>query len=105
MDLSSIMQQARDMHEKMTKIQNELATRKVTGSSGGGMVSVEATGKGEIISISIEDQLISPADREMLQDLVTAAINDALRKAREMAKQEMTGLTGGLQIPGVTNLF
>lgn len=105
MDISTIMQQAREMHEKMAKIQNELAAKKITGSAGGGMVTVEATGKGDIISISIEQEMIDPAEREMLQDLVAAAVNDALRKARELAKQEMTRLTGGIQIPGVTNLF
>ncbi|BDD87725.1 YbaB/EbfC family nucleoid-associated protein [Desulfofustis limnaeus] len=105
MDLSSIMQQARDMHEKMAKIQNELANKTITGSAGGGMVNVEATGRGDIISVKIEPELINPAEATMLQDLVTAAVNDALRKARELAKQEMTRLTGGIQIPGVTNLF
>ncbi|MEE4312982.1 MAG: YbaB/EbfC family nucleoid-associated protein [Desulfofustis sp.] len=105
MDLSSIMQQARDMQAKMAKIQEELASRVVTGSAGGGMVNVEATGKGELISISIEPELIDPAERVMLQDLVTAAVNDALRSARDLAKQEMTSLTGGIQIPGVTNMF
>ncbi|MBE0584384.1 MAG: YbaB/EbfC family nucleoid-associated protein [Desulfofustis sp.] len=105
MDFSSIMQQARDMQAKMAKIQQELASTVVTGSAGGGMVNVEATGKGEIISISIEPELIDSAERAMLQDLVTAAVNDALRSARDLAKQEMTSLTGGMQIPGVTNLF
>jgi len=105
MDLSSIMQQAREMQAKMAKIQEELASKVVTGSAGGGMVNVEATGKGEIISISIEPELIDSAERVMLQDLVTAAVNDALRAARDLAKQEMTSLTGGMQIPGVTNMF
>ncbi len=105
MDLSSIMQQARDMHEKMAKIQNDLASKTITGSAGGGMVNVEATGRGDIISVKIEPELIDPAEATMLQDLVTAAVNDALRKARDLAKQEMTRLTGGIQIPGVTNLF
>lgn len=105
MDLSSIMQQARDMHEKMAKIQNDLANKTITGSAGGGMVNVEATGRGDIISVKIEPELIDPAEATMLQDLVTAAVNDALRKARDLAKQEMTRLTGGIQIPGVTNLF
>ena len=105
MDFSAIMQQARDMQAKMAKIQEELATKVLTGSAGGGMVTVEATGKGELISVSIEPELIDPGERVMLQDLITAAVNDALRKARDLAKQEMTSLTGGMQIPGVTNLF
>ncbi len=105
MDLNSIMQQAREMHEKMAKIQNDLAGKTITGSAGGGMVTADATGKGDIIAIKIERELIDPAEQDMLQDLVAAAVNDALRKARDLAKQEMSRLTGGIQIPGVTNMF
>jgi len=99
------MQQAREMQEKMAKVQNELASKTVTGSAGGGMVTVQATGKGEILSISIEDEVIDRSEKELLQDLVAGAVNDALRKARELAKSEMGGLASGLQIPGLTNMF
>jgi len=105
MDLNAIMQQAREMQEKMAKIQESLAAKIITGSAGGGMVSVKATGKGDILSISIEEELIAPAEKEMLQDLIAAATNDAIRKSRELAKQEMGSLTGGMQIPGLGNLF
>lgn len=105
MDINSIMQQAREMQEKMAKVQNELASKTVIGSAGGGMVTVQATGKGEILSISIEDEVIDRSEKELLQDLVAGAVNDALRKARELAKSEMGGLAGGLQIPGLTNMF
>ena len=105
MDINSIMQQAREMQEKMAKVQNELASKTVTGSAGGGMVTVQATGKGEILSISIEDEVIDRSEKELLQDLVAGAVNDALRKARELAKSEMGGLAGGLQSPGLTNMF
>jgi len=105
MDLNAIMTQAREMHEKMNKVQSELASKTVTGSAGGGMVTVQATGKGDILSIAIEDVAIDPAEKEMLQDLVCGAVNDALRKARDLAKSEMAGLTGGVQIPGLTNMF
>jgi len=105
MDINSIMQQAREMQEKMAKVQNELASKTVTGSAGGGMVTVQATGKGEILSISIEDEVIDRSEKELLQDLVAGAVNDALRKARELAKSEMGGLASGLQIPGLTNMF
>lgn len=105
MDLNSIMKQAREMQEKMNKVQDELASKTVTGSAGGGMVTVQATGKGDIINITIEEVVIDPAEKEMLQDLVSGAVNDALRKARELAKSEMAGLTGGVQIPGLTNMF
>ena len=93
------------MQEKMAKVQNELASKTVTGSAGGGMVTVQATGKGEILSISIEDEVIDRSEKELLQDLVAGAVNDALRKARELAKSEMAGLAGGMQIPGLTNMF
>ena len=105
MDINSIMQQAREMQEKMAKVQNELASKTVTGSAGGGMVTVQATGKGEILSISIEDEVIDRSEKELLQDLVAGDVNDALRKARELAKSEMGGLAGGLQIPGLANMF
>ena len=105
MDFTSIMQQAREMQEKMNRVQEELASKTVTGSAGGGMVTVQATGKGEIISISIEDEVIDAAEKELLQDLVSGAVNDALRKARDLAKAEMAGRAGGVQIPGLTNMF
>ena len=105
MDLSSLMQQAREMHEKMNRVQEELASKRVTGSAGGGMVTVQATGKGEIISITIEDEVIDAAEKDLLQDLISGAVNDALRKAHELAKSEMSGLAGGVQIPGLTNMF
>ena len=89
----------------MAKIQEGLAAKRITGSAGGGMVTVTATGKGEILGVSVEDELFSSGDKEMLQDLLTAATNDAIRKASELGKQEMAGLAGGLQIPGLTNLF
>lgn len=105
MDLNAIMQQAREMHEKMNKVQEELASKTITGSAGGGMVSVRVTGKGEVIDIVIEEEMINPSEKEMLQDLIAAAVNDGLRKARDLAKSEMKGLTGGVQIPGLTNMF
>ena len=105
MDLNTIMQQAKQMQEKMAKIQEDLANKTITGSSGGGMVNVTATGKGDILGISIEEELITVDEKQMLQDLITAAVNDAIRKARDLGKQEMAGLTGGMQIPGLGNLF
>lgn len=105
MDINALMKQAKEMQEKMGKIQENLDSKIITGSSGGGMVNVTATGKGDIISISIDVELISVEEKQMLQDLITAATNDAIRKARELGKQEMAGLTGGMQIPGLGNLF
>ncbi|HBH29556.1 MAG TPA: YbaB/EbfC family nucleoid-associated protein [Desulfofustis sp.] len=104
MDLSALMQQAREMQEKMATVQQELAATTVVGQAGGGMVSVVATGKGEIVSVAIDDVVLSEPDKSMLQDLIAAATNDALRKAGELGKEKMGALTGGIQIPGLTNL-
>ncbi len=104
MDLNSIMEQARGMQEKMAKIQQDLAQKTITGSSGGGMVTVTVNGQGDVLSISIENAVIDPAEQEMLQDLIVAATNDGIRKAKELGKQEMAQLTGGLNIPGLSNL-
>jgi len=105
MDLSNIMEQAKTMQEKMAKIQQDLAQKTITGSSGGGMILVTVNGQGDIISISIEKAVIDPNESDMLQDLIVAATNDAIRKSRELSKQEMAQLTGGLNIPGLSNIF
>jgi DNA-binding YbaB/EbfC family protein len=95
------MQQVKELQAKMARIQEELATKTVESSSGGGMVTVVANGRQELISIKIERQVVDPEDVEMLQDLIVAAVNDALRKAQEMASAEMARLAGGLNIPGL----
>ncbi|BCL60465.1 nucleoid-associated protein YaaK [Desulfomarina profundi] len=105
MDLSSIMEQARNMQEKMAKIQQDLASKVITGSAGGGMVTVTVNGKADILSINIEKAVIDPDEKDMLQDLIVAATNDAVRRARELGKEEMTQLTGGLNIPGISNIL
>ncbi|MDP3478578.1 MAG: YbaB/EbfC family nucleoid-associated protein [Desulfoprunum sp.] len=105
MDIGSIMQQAQQMQEKMAKIQQDLAQLVLTGSAGGGMVQTRVTGQGEIISITIEKGLIAPDEADLLQDLITAAVNDGLRKAKEAGKQAMGQLTHGVNIPGISNLF
>ena len=105
MDISSIMQQAKAMQEKMAKIQQDLAKKSITGSAGGGMVQVTVNGQGDVLSIAIEKTVIDPNESGMLQDLVVAATNDAIRKAKELSKQELGQLTGGLNIPGLTNFL
>ncbi len=105
MDISNIMEQARGMQEKMAKIQADLAQKIITGSSGGGMVLVTVNGQGDVISMSIEKAVIDPGESEMLQDLIVAATNDAIRKSKELSKQELGQLTGGLNIPGLSNLL
>jgi hypothetical protein len=86
----------------MRRTQESLATRTVDGESGGGMVSATANGRGEIMKIKIDPQAVDPRDVAMLEDLVAAAVNVALKRARELAEQEMRRATGGLQIPGLT---
>lgn len=105
MDMNSIIQQAQQMQEKMAGIQEALKKKTASGSAGGGMVTVVANGGNEIISINIEDAMISADEKDMLQDLIIAATNDALRKVREIGKAEMAKLTGGMNIPGVSNFF
>jgi len=96
-----MMKQAQQLQSKMMKLQEELADKTVESSSGGGMIKVTANGRQQIISIQIEKEVVDPDDVEMLQDLVLAAINDALAKAQEMVSSEMGKLTGGLNIPGL----
>jgi DNA-binding YbaB/EbfC family protein len=99
--MGNMMKQAQQLQSKMMKLQEELADKTVESSSGGGMVKVTANGRQQIISIQIEKEVVDPDDVEMLQDLVLAAINDALAKAQEMVSSEMGKLTGGLNIPGL----
>ena len=105
MDMNSIMQQAKQMQEKMAKIQEDLAKKTITGSAGGGMVTVTANGSGEILGVTIEKEMLAADEATMLQDLIVAATNDSLRKAKELSKQEMGQLTGGMNLPGLSNLF
>ncbi len=105
MDMNSIMQQAQQFQQNMARIQEELGQKKVTGTAGGGMVTVTANGKSEILSVVIERAIIVESEADMLQDLIVAATNDALRKARDMGKAEMGKLTGGFNLPGLPNMF
>ena len=93
------MKQAQRMRAEMERIQAEAAQKSVEGSAGGGMVVVVANGKGEILSVKIDPEVARGNDLEMLQDLVTAAANDALRKARDLLTQEVSRLAGGLGLP------
>ncbi len=100
--IGDLMKQAQKMKAEMERIQAEAAAKTVEGSAGGGMVTVVANGKGEILSVKIDPEVGRGEDLEMLQDLVTAAANDALRKARELMTQEVSRLAGGLGIlPGL----
>ena len=100
--MANMMKQAQKLQSKMLQMQEELAKRTVEASAGGGMVKVVANGKQQIVSIQIETEVVDPEDVEMLQDLVQAAVNDALTRSQEMVNAEMSKLTGGLSIPGLT---
>ena len=99
--MGNMMKQAQKLQAQMMKLQEELGEKTVETSSGGGMVKVVANGKQEILSIEIEKEVVDPEDIEMLQDLILAAINDALTKSQEMVAGEMSKLTGGMNIPGL----
>ncbi len=102
MGMGDIMKQAQKMQEKMQKIQDELADLQVEASSGGGMVTVVANGKQEILEVRIDKQVVDPEDVEMLEDLVVAAVNQAMAKAQELANDEMGKAAGGMlgNLPG-----
>jgi nucleoid-associated protein EbfC len=100
-NLGNIMNQAKKIQERLASVQEEMALKTIEGSAGGGMVTVTANGRQEIVSLKIEPEVVNPEDIEMLQDLVQAAVNDALRKSQEMVQQEMSKITGGLKIPGL----
>ena len=97
----NLMRQAQQLQAKMVKVQEEMATRTAEASAGGGMVTALANGKQELVSIKVEKEVINPEDAEMLQDLIVAAVNAALKKAQEMVAEEMKKLTGGINIPGL----
>jgi hypothetical protein len=99
--MANMMKQAQKLQSKMLKMQDELADQTAEGSSGGGMVKVVATGKQQIKSIELEKEIVDPDDIDMLQDMIVAAVNDALNKSQEMVSGEMAKLTGGLNIPGL----
>jgi nucleoid-associated protein EbfC len=97
--LSNIMKQAQQMQERVKKLQEEAGAKTVEASSGGGMVTVVANGRQEVLSIKIDPSVVDPKDIEMLQDLVTAAVNEALRKSQDLMKEEMGKLTAGMGLP------
>ena len=98
-NLGQMMKQAQEMQAKMAEMQEQLSATEVTGSAGGGMVRVTMTGKNEARKLKIDAALINPAEAEVLEDLIVAAINDARVKAEAAAAEKMRDLTGGLQLP------
>lgn len=104
-DLGGLMQAAQNMQREMQRIQEELADKKVEASSGGGMVTVVANGQMQLVSIKIDPNVVDPKDVAMLEDLVTAAVNQALTKAKELANGEMAKVAGGMNLPGMPGMF
>ena len=100
-NMGNLLKKAQQLQEKMAKMQEELGEKIVETSAGGGMVTVVANGKQEIVSIKIDPEVVDKEDIEMLEDLVLAAVNDALDQAKQMVSEEMTKLTGGVKIPGL----
>ena len=99
MGMANLQRMAQQMQQEMLRVQGELETLTVEGSAGGGVVAAVVTGKQELVSVTIDPSAVDPADVEMLQDLVVAAVNDALRASREAAEEKMAAVTGGLKLP------
>ncbi len=101
MSMANLQRMAQQMQQEMLRVQTELADATVDGSAGGGVVRATVTGKQELVSVTIDPSAVDPSDVEMLQDLVVAAVNDALRTSRVLAESKMAAVTGGLRLPGM----
>ncbi len=100
-NMGNMMKQMQKMQKQMEEMQKQLEETEVEAGAGGGAVSCKVNGKKEVLAITIDESVVDPEDVEMLQDLVMAAVNEALRKAEEMMSKEMSKLTGGMNIPGL----
>ena len=98
----NIIKEAKEMAAKLEETKDELRNKRVTATVGGGMVTVTANGQQEIVKISVEKEIINPDDPELLEDLILSGVNEALKKSLELAAQEMSKITGGISIPGLT---
>jgi DNA-binding YbaB/EbfC family protein len=101
MSMANLQRMAQQMQQEMLRVQSELESQVVEGSSGGGVVRASVTGKQELLSVTIDPSAVDASDVEMLQDLVVAAVNDALRASRDLAESKMAAVTGGLRLPGM----
>lgn len=99
-NMNNLMKQAQKMQKKMEQMQQDLDSQKVEASAGGGAVTAVVSGKKELVEVRLKEEVVDPDDIEMLQDLIIASVNEALRKADELANQEMSKITGGLNLPG-----
>ncbi|QSX08188.1 YbaB/EbfC family nucleoid-associated protein [Alkalibacter rhizosphaerae] len=100
-NMNNMMKQMQKMQQEMQRVQEEVQKKEVEATSGGGAVTAIATGKKELVSIKIDPEVVDPDDVEMMEDLVLAAVNEALRKAEEMVAEEMGKVTGGMNVPGL----
>jgi DNA-binding YbaB/EbfC family protein len=101
MGMANLQRMAQQMQQDLLRIQGELETLMVDGSAGGGVVKAVVTGKQELVSVTIDPSAVDPSDVDMLQDLIVAAVNDALRASRQVAEEKMSAVTGGLRLPGM----
>lgn len=99
--LGNIMKQAQQMQAKMARVQQELEKKEIEATAGGGMVTARVNGKQELLELKIEKDVVDPEDVEMLQDLVLAAVNEAIKQSQKMIQEEMGKVTGGMNIPGL----
>jgi hypothetical protein len=99
--LGNIMKQAQQMQARIARVQQELELKEVEATAGGGMVTARANGKQQLLELKIEKDVVDPEDIEMLQDLVLAAVNEAIKKSQDMIQEEMGKVTGGMNIPGL----
>jgi DNA-binding YbaB/EbfC family protein len=99
--LGNMIKQAQQMQQKMARIQEEVAKQEIEASAGGGMVTAVVNGKQEVLAIKIDPSVVDPQDVDMLQDLILVATNEAIRQSQELMQQEMSKLTGGMNIPGL----
>ena len=105
MDMSKVMEQAQKFQQRMGEMQQELAAREITSTVGGGMVTAKVNGKNDLLELKIDKEVINPDDPEMLQDLIVAAVNDAMKKAKEAMQAEIGKMTGGMDIPGLGGMM
>ncbi len=99
--LGNIMKQAQQMQARIARVQQELETKEVEATAGGGMVTARVNGKQQLLELNIEKDVVDPEDVEMLQDLVLAAVNEAVKKSQDMIQEEMGKVTGGMNLPGL----
>ena len=104
-NMGNLMKQAQQFQNRMAKLQQELGQRTIEATSGGGMVTVVVNGQQEVLSIKIDREVVDPEDIDMLQDLILAAVNDGLSRAKKMVNDEMSKLTGGLNLPNIPGIM